>query len=310
MRNVTVEEAAALLRGQDQILILTHRSPDGDTLGSGFALLRALLSCGKRARLLCSDPIPAKYEYLRRGLSDADFAPAFVVAVDIADEKLLGAPLEAQYAGRIDLCVDHHLSNTGYAKALLLRECAATCELIEPLVRALGCRVTPAIADCIYTGLSTDTGCFRYSNVTPETFELAAEMLRAGADFDNINRVMFETKTKTYLKLEALVLASLELHFGGRCAAVTITQEMFRILRGLGVNNAIVAFSNADRRNYQKYRYQFLFHFFRSVYAAPFGALFLYYKRLYHIILRLSTKFLLFRGRIPTFRKPARRRSP
>lgn len=228
MRNVTVEEAAALLRGQDQILILTHRSPDGDTLGSGFALLRALLSCGKRARLLCSDPIPAKYEYLRRGLSDADFAPAFVVAVDIADEKLLGAPLEAQYAGRIDLCVDHHLSNTGYAKALLLRECAATCELIEPLVRALGCRVTPAIADCIYTGLSTDTGCFRYSNVTPETFELAAEMLRAGADFDNINRVMFETRTKTYLKLEALVLASLELHFGGRCAAVTITQEMFR----------------------------------------------------------------------------------
>ena len=96
------------------------------------------------------------------------------------------------------------------------------------MIATLGVEITPVIADCIYTGLSTDTGCFRYSNVTPETLELAADMLRSGANFDDINRVMFETKTKTYLKLEALVLDSLELLFGGRCALVTITQEMFR----------------------------------------------------------------------------------
>ena len=92
----------------------------------------------------------------------------------------------------------------------------------------MGTALTAEIADCLYTGLSTDTGCFRYSNVTAETMEIAAKMLRAGANFDTINRVMFETKTRTYLKLEELVLKSLEMYFDGRCALVTITQEMFR----------------------------------------------------------------------------------
>ena len=229
MRNVTAEQAASLLRSKDRILILTHLNPDGDTLGSGFALLHALQHLGKTARVVCGDKIPPKYDYMRRDLQgEADFQEAFVVAVDIADTKLLGARLEAAYGERVDLCIDHHLSNTKYADALFLEECAATCELIYRVITAMGVEITPVIADCIYTGLSTDTGCFRYSNVTPETLELAADMLRSGANFDDINRVMFETKTKTYLKLEALVLDSLELLFGGRCALVTITQEMFR----------------------------------------------------------------------------------
>lgn len=228
MRNVNAAEAAGLLAQKDRILILTHRNPDGDTLGSGFALLHALQHLGKTARVVCNDAIPPKYDYMRKGTTEQVFEASFVVAVDIADTKLLGAKLCEAYGGRVDLCIDHHLSNTKYADALFLEECAATCELIYRVIQALGVEITPEIADCIYTGLSTDTGCFRYSNVTPETLELAAEMLRKGADFDEINRVMFETKTKTYLKLEALVLDALELQFNGRCAMVVITQEMFR----------------------------------------------------------------------------------
>lgn len=119
------------------------------------------------------------------------------------------------------------MSNTLYADALYLRECAATCELVYEVLCALGVEITKQMASCLYTGLSTDTGCFCYSNVTPETHEIAAQMLRCGADFDNINRIMFETKTWTYLKLEELVLNSLETYFDGRCALITITQKCF-----------------------------------------------------------------------------------
>lgn len=228
MRKLNAAQAASALYEQDRILILTHRNPDGDTLGSGFALWHALAALGKTARVVCDDAIPEKYDYMRGQLQYTDFVPDYVVAVDVADPKLLGASLMEQYGARIDLCIDHHLSNTQYAKALFLEECAATCELIWAVICAWALPGSKEIADCIFTGLSTDTGCFRYSNVTPKTLEMAAQMLRLGADFAEINRIMFETKTKTYLALEAMVLNSLETFFDGRCAMVTITQEMFQ----------------------------------------------------------------------------------
>lgn len=228
MRKLDAAATAAYLQKQDKIIILTHCNPDGDTLGSAFALLRALSGKGKTARVVCNDAIPAKYSYMWDGVAAADFAPDCVIAVDIADEKLLGAQVQSTYGGKIDLCIDHHLSNTQYADALYLRECAATCEMIYEVLCALNTEITAEIADCLYTGISTDTGCFRYTNVTPETHEIAARLIRAGANYGDINRVMFETKTSTYLALEALALKSLEMYFDGRCAVMTITQEMFR----------------------------------------------------------------------------------
>lgn len=228
MRNLNAAKTAELLLQQENILILTHRNPDGDTLGSAFALLRGLRACGKISGVLCADAIPQKYAYMWAGLPEMQFEPQFIVAVDIADEKLLGASVESAYGGKVDLCIDHHMSNTKYAKALYLAECAATCELVWEVLKALGTTLTTEIADCLYTGLSTDTGCFRYSNVTAETMEIAAQMLRAGAQFDTINRVMFETKTRAYLKLEEFVLKDLEMYFDGKCALITITQAMFK----------------------------------------------------------------------------------
>lgn len=228
MREYNAAQCAAILQEQNNILILTHRNPDGDTLGSAFALLRGLAALGKTARVACSDAIPQKYAYMWADMPQADFMPDFIVAVDIADEKLLGEPLYSAYRGKVQLCIDHHQSNTRYADRLFLRECGATCELIYEVLAAFNAKITKEIADCLYTGLSTDTGCFRYSNVTPNTLKLAAKMLEAGADAAEINRVMFETKTRTYLKLEELVLKTLEMYFGGKCALVTITQEMFR----------------------------------------------------------------------------------
>ena len=224
------KKVAEILKEQDNILILVHAHPDGDTLGCGFSLCRSLLSLGKNARVSCSDPIPSKYGYLFKDIEEKSFDPDFVVAVDVADTKLLGKMNEELYANKIDLCIDHHGSNRLYAKQTYLdASAAAACEILLQIIKELGAEITKETADCIYTGLSTDTGCFRYSNVTPRTMIMGAEMIEKGASHADINTVMFDTKTKSYLELQRLCLDGLEMHFDDKCALITVTQEMFRL---------------------------------------------------------------------------------
>ncbi len=220
--------AVEYLKSNDNYLILTHAHPDGDTLGCGFALCEALTALGKRAIVRCGDDVPSKYGYMGKTQTE-DIELENIIAVDVADEKLLGKAFEERFGGRIRLCIDHHGSNRLYAeKTLLDPSAAAACEIILELIRALDVKVTKTIADCIFTGLSTDTGCFRYSNVTPRTMRMAADMIDSGAEHSKINTIMFETKTKTYVALERLALESMQMYLDGRCAYITITQDMFR----------------------------------------------------------------------------------
>ncbi len=226
----TPSSAAEILKAQDNILILVHGHPDGDTLGCGYSLCRALISMGKKAAVRCSDEIPKKYSYLSQGIEDLSFEPQFIVSVDVADAALLGKKNQELYGDKVDLSIDHHGSNRIFAKKTLLDDkAAAACEIMLEVIKALGVEITKDIANCIYTGLSTDTGCFRYSNVTPRTMRMGAEMIEAGADNAAINTVMFETKTKTYVALEKLCLAGMETYFDERFALITVTQEMFRL---------------------------------------------------------------------------------
>ena len=226
---IELNSAVEFLKNNNNFLILVHGNPDGDTLGCGLALKAALLSLGKTARVCCGDSVPKKFDYMG-GVDSDDFTPDKIVAVDVADEKLLGKSFEAKYSGRIDLCIDHHGSNRLYATQTLLDDkAAAACEIILQLIRELGVGINKNIADCIYTGLTTDTGCYRYSNVTPRTMRMAADMIEAGAENAKINTVMFETKTKTYVALERLALDGMKMYFDGKCAFITITQEMYRI---------------------------------------------------------------------------------
>lgn len=223
---ITLDEAVALIRSMEDVLLLTHQSPDGDTLGSASALCRALLALGKRARVVCSDGIPEKYDYLFRGLPAEEFEPKTVVAVDIADPQLLGKALSV-YAGRVKLCIDHHPSNTLYAEHTLLNGLSsATAELVYSIVKELRVEITSDMADGIYTGIATDTGCFKFTNTTPWTHTVAAEMMERGADYGEINRLMFDTVTKERLTIERMALDTLELHFDGRCAILYITRAM------------------------------------------------------------------------------------
>ena len=156
------------LLGADDILILCHKNPDGDTIGSGAALCLALQRLGKTAAVLCSDPIPAMYDFLPITEFDGSYTPRFVVAVDVAGIQLFGDRNDMpRYAEHVDLCIDHHGSNSGYAYETLVNDqAAATAELLTALIPEMGVEITPDIAACLYTGLATDTGCFRFTNTT------------------------------------------------------------------------------------------------------------------------------------------------
>lgn len=226
---IDLNETANILENADNILLLSHSHPDGDTLGSASALARALISKGKRVRVECSDPIPKDFSFMFEGLEFGDFEPELIAAIDIADTKLLGRDAEGKYSGKIGLCIDHHGSNILYAdKVYLEPDSASTAEIIYLLLEKMNVEITPQIASCLFTGVTTDTGCFRFSNTTVRTFEIAAALAKLGADTYNIIQVFFETKTKTYAALERLALDSMRFYFSDRCAVICVTQDMYK----------------------------------------------------------------------------------
>ncbi len=224
---ITKVEVAEFLKSHDKYTILTHSHPDGDTLGSAFALCSALRGMGKMANVVSPDPIPEKFGYLTTE-GEQDFIPETVISVDIADDKLLGT-LRDEYKDKIVLAIDHHSTNVGFAESLYLEgDSAAAAECVYVIIKELGVEVTPFIASCLYTGMATDTGCFKFSNTTTRTHIFAAELMQAGADYDEINRVMFEVKSQSRLEMERRVLNGIEYICDGKCAIITVTQNMIK----------------------------------------------------------------------------------
>lgn len=226
---IKLSKAADLLTEQSQVVILTHANPDGDTLGCGYALMRALKKLGIKAAVLNSDNIPDKFGYMLCENDDIDLETAFITAVDVADTKLLGN-LEEKFSKKVGLCIDHHGSNLNYAECTYVdSEAAAACEIVYELIKLMGVTVDETIATCLYTGISTDTGCFRYSNVTAKTHIIASELIVLGAKHSFVNTLMFETKSKAYFALEKLCLDGMKLCFCDKVAIIKLTNEMYKI---------------------------------------------------------------------------------
>lgn len=218
---IDVKQAADFLKENDDYLILMHASPDGDTLGCGHALCGALQRMGKHARAVCPEEIPHKFDYLFSACEKQEFEPKNVVCVDVADTRLLGNMKEIGDTAK--LCIDHHETNVNYAERTLLRaDYAAACELMYEVINALGVPFDKELANCIYTGAATDTGCFKFSNTTPQTHLIAAEMMKFGAEYAMINYVNFDLKTQGRIKLEQEVLKNIRYFEGGRVALISV----------------------------------------------------------------------------------------
>lgn len=205
------KQAATLLQEQDNILILTHRRPDGDTVGCARALCLSLRQVGKTAYVLDNEDATALIgAYLDGVKAPQQWKADFVVSVDIAGESLFPTSAEG-WKGKVDLSVDHHPSNEGFAKVNCVDDtCAACGELMYDICRELG-PVTPEIALPLYVAVSTDTGCFVYGNTTARTHRVAADLIETGIDYRDANKRHFRTKSAKRLKLEAILMSGVEL---------------------------------------------------------------------------------------------------
>ncbi len=222
----TLGEAAQWLQRRDNFLILTHRRPDGDATGCSIALCLGLRSLGKTAYIWENPQFTPRYASRLAGLTTGQIRKeAAVVAVDLATEDLLPVGGEV-FAGRIQLCLDHHPSNTGYAEETLLQtECAGCGELIWDLLEEMGVVITKEMAEAVYIAISTDSGCFRFANTTARTLHTAAKTVEHGADTAPINRELFEIKTKGRLRLEARLMNTMEFYADGKVAIACLPQS-------------------------------------------------------------------------------------
>ncbi len=222
MNRLSPQEAAALLRRQDHILILTHRRPDGDTTGCAAGLCRALRQLGKTAWLLKNPDMTSINAVYVDGLwAPEDFSPAFVVSVDVAARSLF-FPAAEPYIDRIGLAVDHHPSFEDFGEARCVDASRAACgEIVYEICRALG-EVTPEVALPLYAAVATDTGCFVYANTTGNTHRVAAALLETGIDYFAVNKRHFRTKTRRRIAIEAELMGNAEFFHQDRGVFLTI----------------------------------------------------------------------------------------
>ena len=200
------------LLGKDNICIVMHKSPDGDTIGSSFALLYALNRMGKNTEVVCSDEIPEQFVFISDGKKNLEmlFEPDTVVSVDVASETLFGEKY-GFLSNRVDFSIDHHFSNTFYAKKTILSENISSAgELMFELFKSADIEIDGYIAEKLYIAISFDSGCFRYSNTSPDTHLAASELLRFGFDASSINVKLFDSVSLAQLKLESEALNSVK----------------------------------------------------------------------------------------------------
>lgn len=227
---LTVQETAALLRTFDNVLILTHVRPDGDTVGCAASLCAALRALGKTAYLLPNDGLTdTTAPYFAPYAAPEDFAADKVVSTDIATLGLL--PENARvYADRIDLAIDHHPSFEFFGKENIVRPEAAACgELMYDILCCLG-PITAELALPLYVAVSTDTGCFAYNNTTAYTHQVAAALMTVGIDYRTVNKVFFRTKTRKRMQLEAAMLSACEFYDRNRVAVLSVPMSLMERL--------------------------------------------------------------------------------
>ena len=228
MSAITTREAARFLMGRDDFLILTHMRPDGDTVGCAAGLCRALRQAGKTAFVLENPETSSLFSPYLDGLTTARVrAEQTVVSVDIASVGLF--PDNARpLAGRVDLAVDHHPSQEFFAKATCLDAGAAACGQIVYEIVSRFARIDPEIGKALYVAVSTDCGCFQYSNTDARVHRAAADLMDSGFDPYPVNRRHFRGKTLKRLQLESMLTRTLELRDSGSTALVFLTQDMIR----------------------------------------------------------------------------------
>ncbi len=236
----SLREVAAALQEASRLLLLAHVSPDGDSLGSLLALRQVLLRSGKQVSVYVPGGVPLRYQFLPGAdtvLSKPEQLPdepATIVVLDCGEWERVGLPAD-RFAGQPIVNIDHHRTSCGLGQANYIdSEAAATGLLLLRLFSHWEVALDVPVATCLYAAIASDTGFFRYSNMTAEVHLAAATLLTAGADQVQIYENL-EKKSFSYLKALALVLERLDAFADGKGAYSYLT---LADLDSLGLTNS------------------------------------------------------------------------
>ena len=226
---IALDEAAKIIGDAQTIILTAHIRPDGDAIGSTLGLMHYLREQGKDARVLIDDEIPRIFnvlpgiEQIERPAEGQRYTADLLIVCDV-ELKRTGAVLDAVDVVRV-LNIDHHVTNDEAAEYLYLNpDYAATCEIMHDLVRTMGGTFSLDVATCLYTGMATDTGFFRFSNTTPHTMRAAADLVEVGVR-PNIISVAMEMKSYDEVMAQVRAIRNLEMFYDGKVAAVFIDEE-------------------------------------------------------------------------------------
>ena len=229
---LSFDELCSRLEEVQDTLILFHRNPDADAIGSAFALKHVLESLGSRAWCVCSSEVPARLSFLIDGEQDSVLPESIpeeleverIISVDTASPAQLG-DLREIFEGQIDLMIDHHGMGEQYADGYIRPDAAATGEILFDIGKKLAMeeKITIDTLFCmrLYAAISADTGGFRFSNVTPDTHLRASELVASGIDCAEINHLLYESKSLEQLRAQAAGISNLHLFADGQIAVVT-----------------------------------------------------------------------------------------
>ena len=225
INSLSKDRVLSIVKEPKRTLILCHKNPDPDTLGSAFALAHILEHLGSYTDIACGDKPSSKLFFITKGkslvLKDEEYER--IIAVDVASPTQLGDL--SFLAEKVDLIIDHHAMNTRFAD--YYEDLGASCaEIIFSIYKALEIELPNHFFECIYAGMSGDTGGFRYSNVTKRTMEYGAEVISRGIDHAEINRIIFDSKTIGEIKAQKLTYEKMELLCQGSLAVIMFTKEM------------------------------------------------------------------------------------
>lgn len=228
---MTRAEVARFLQEKDHFCILTHRRPDGDTLGSAATLCRGLRQLGKAAHVLENPEVTEKYQSLLAKLTKS--APEendVLICVDVASRTMLPSAY-AHLADHIALRIDHHGTADSFTQKELVEPKTGACaEIVYGVLQLMGVSLDKEMAESLYTAVSTDTGCFRYGNTTANSLRVAADCVEAGADTPRLNRELFDTNSYARLRIQGWIAENIKLFQGGKLALCALPLAVERQL--------------------------------------------------------------------------------
>jgi phosphoesterase RecJ-like protein len=232
---MNAETIAGILKNQDRFAVVSHVNPDGDAAGSLLGMYRALTEMGKLVIPLTKDKLPDLYSFLPGWgdvVTDASVPPwwpDWIISLDVADATRISGDISAFRDKAKLINIDHHPTNPGFGDVnFVLPGATSTAEIVHTLLKKAGYKLSADVGKCLYTGLITDTGCFRFSGVNSGTLQIAAEMLAPGIDSYEVTRPLFEEFPLYRLQLESLLLTRIEILLGGKLVMSTLYEEDFQ----------------------------------------------------------------------------------